>query len=572
MDFRFNYEKNRRQLTRYRWWLYAQLLPYEDLPVRPVEIRPNCYTIVGNENSVLVEQTATTTRPFFRDLTKPIFIENEFNTYHFQYLNDNVRASEDFGGDNHIYLHYDSWKKFYFLLQIADITPYLKDEKYIFLIGGDINLYPIDFKKCYGIDYEEYIPKPWKIEDIKRLIVHTNPQGFCGHEFFSGVTDGHENLLTVRGFGGFAGFPYIYSKILKGMTVNEACEQLKRNVDPNVFAEFHYVFRKYRNKMTFCVPTFEQFFIELDKLFPIDYRPSYVEWFKAFFLAYNNAYRGESMNRERIAPAIMLNTHPISVQLKSGDFFSLYKQFKYLRIVSIIRRQIMCVGSCQDLYGKLHLEQYLNYLHNALGCIGKSQSLDIKGNYYGTCFYLDESDEFLPCRGMIRFEDLKLESRATLEALCDFIDIPFSERFLHTTENGNSSAMNMFKGRMVRDFDPAPVYNPHELGISPFDYYRFELVGGDWYKDWGYKPLYHNDGMQYTKDEIRALFALPFKAERITYTKLQRDRLSHARKIMMQLLESWLDNPRPDICEGKVLVPVRWIKPKKKFMIGKLYE
>ena len=45
---------------------------------------------------------------------------------------DNVRASEDFGGDNHIYMYYDSREIFEVFLQAVDITPYLPSEKFIF--------------------------------------------------------------------------------------------------------------------------------------------------------------------------------------------------------------------------------------------------------------------------------------------------------------------------------------------------------------------------------------------------------------------------------------------------------
>lgn len=61
-----------------------------------------------------------------------------------------------------IYMYYDSLDLFTLLIRVEDITPYLKEEKLIFLFGKEDlkQNYPLDFKKLYGIDYENMKPQP----------------------------------------------------------------------------------------------------------------------------------------------------------------------------------------------------------------------------------------------------------------------------------------------------------------------------------------------------------------------------------------------------------------------------
>lgn len=105
--FRETYEKNRKFLNNYKFWRESPLPPFEKLKYK-TKISFNSgggvrFTL-QNENYDL-KPTKRPTKAFFRDMKKPILAKNELNICHYKYLCDNVRKSEDFGGDNHIYLY-----------------------------------------------------------------------------------------------------------------------------------------------------------------------------------------------------------------------------------------------------------------------------------------------------------------------------------------------------------------------------------------------------------------------------------------------------------------------------------
>lgn len=99
-------------------------------------------------NIITIAHTNKVTHPFFLDLEKPILIEDEYNAFHYEYLYDNVRRSEDYGDDNHIYMFYRDMYEFLCFICTENIVPYLFDEKIIFLFTKeDREGYPIDFKR-----------------------------------------------------------------------------------------------------------------------------------------------------------------------------------------------------------------------------------------------------------------------------------------------------------------------------------------------------------------------------------------------------------------------------------------
>ncbi|MBR3624112.1 MAG: hypothetical protein IKN43_12290 [Selenomonadaceae bacterium] len=142
---------------------------------------------------------------------------------------------------------------------------------------------------------------------------------------------------------------------------------------------------------------------------------------------------------------------------------------------------------------------------------------------------------------------------------------------MHTTANGVSESM-IIRGNEVKDFDPAPVLRKRERYFSPFDYYRIELVTEEMYRPWGYKPQYYTDGKKYTKDEIRELFKKPFKCEEFNFVREQQLGAAKERENMYKALEERLSRPANITEDGEELVPIPWLKPKKEFMTGKLYE
>lgn len=522
---------------------------------------------------IKIERTNINTEPFFRDLTKPLLLKNEFNSYNIEYVVDNVRKSGDFGGDNHVYLYYDDIKDFVLFLQIVDITPYLKENKIVFIFGEKdfSENYPLNFKKIYGVDYENTSPKPIRIDEIKRVFIHWQLRPASGLiSFFYPLWNNQPNMIYLDKSLSFVHFVAIYRCFLQGKTVLQFAEMF--------FTEFEDEpdwGGTWKNKIRdlFCssesekMESIEQaldnkFWQTLFYLFPLDYVPNDLEWLKAFAIA--KAVNFEQNLNARIAPALVMffNFASNRTAMIENNVFPFLKKFKYIRIISLIRRLTINLGAHTDDH---YLDKW-NLLYNITAFIQRLNP--IQENRFISHFYISPNDEFLPYRKAIRFEDVKLEPIASFEALCDFFDIPFSNTLIEEkTEFKNPNNHMVTKG-----FQTTAVFNLHETRFSHYDYYRVEVVMAKAYEYYGYKPMYYTDGKKYTNEEIIEMFKKPFKVEEFNVTEKQKEKNEAARDWLLFCLEKRLSLPYDMDENGEKLVPIPWLKPKEEFMKGKLYE
>lgn len=139
-------------------------------------------------------------RYFFENLDRPLQVIDEDNLYNLAFLNDNVRRSEDFAGDNHIYLCYTSLEPLERLMLTCDLAPVLQQEKFVFLIEKkNWKRYPINFKKRYGFDYRKLSQSQLKIEEINRIYLNQF-YAYSGTDFFEGVLNGSDHILVMNGW------------------------------------------------------------------------------------------------------------------------------------------------------------------------------------------------------------------------------------------------------------------------------------------------------------------------------------------------------------------------------------
>lgn len=520
----------------------------------------------GISQPLIVHRTNINTKPFFRDLSKPLLVKNEYNTYNIEYIIDNVRKSEDYGGDNHVYLYYENFNDFILFLQAEDISKYLAEEKIVFLFEEKISDYPIDFKKEYGINYANLTPKAVRIDEIKRIFVHWAGYGPVGCQLWSGITDFHKNLLTIKNFG-LSGISYIYEKLLKGKTVNELSEALSENEDHSIYWEFNALFSdKTRYSFHANAPKVKCFFDELKKFFSKDYKPSKFEWYVGMFLAYQISL-GRDLN-QRIAPAVVFHSHHVywNLTIDMKDNFELFEKFKYLRIISFIRRPTACMASTAAHSIKT------DGIYDFWGMLALSFSPPLNGetNDAPTCF--SPNFKYLPYMAAVRFEDIKTEPKATLEALLDFLDFEWEDSLLKTTANGTQDNTIGNTGKAIKDFDPTPVFRSKEKFFSPFDLYRIELIFSDLYRNFGYMPEYANDKQKYTKNEIIELFKKPFEYENFLDSDEEIKNFKTFQTKLINAIAKILNRPPGVTKNGEKIVPLPWLKPKEEFMKGKLYE
>jgi hypothetical protein len=167
---------------------------------------------------------------FFKDLSKPLFIRNLSHSVHMKFLFDNVRASEDVAMDNHIYLYYENESEFLQMLCQCDLKPMLKCQKFVFLLGKqNKDIYPIDFKKKYGIDYASMPFKPLRANELKRIVVYRNHTS-SGQDFLFQISAANKNILPIFAPNPFAYLPRLKKEILEHRYISKSKNIIKKQL------------------------------------------------------------------------------------------------------------------------------------------------------------------------------------------------------------------------------------------------------------------------------------------------------------------------------------------------------
>ena len=487
------YEHNRELLNNYRWWsaTNGELSAYE-------EVRRNI------KDDVKVIRTETYTRPFFLNLDNPLLLKDELNTYHLEYVVDNVRRSEDFGGDNHIYLYYSYAEMIYAIMMEYDLSRILEDDKVFFLIGEDNfkSSYPYDFLANEGIDYDSMESKPIRVEEIQRIIIDNPTSYFSGNIFMAGILDAHPNLLTLKGLGG-SELGAIYEEVFLGRTITEARKALENTRCEWILGAFRIMFfcrKKDEQEAIYWGPKWEEFW----RLFEEKCNgkaPDEGTFIRAFYLAYDEAIWGT--RNSRIAPAIRVTTHCNSTYIvRNMQKESIRQTFSYRREIGINRNPVIRFAS--ELTTEMSADNWV---------LGSVTFPLINWEPYEERYFAAKwvrKDELSDDVRLIRFEDLKLHSLEALKSLCVFIDIPFDVMMWYTTDNGyRSSYYSPGSKRRVSDFDPKPATDYKKNYMSKHDIYRLELLFEKELEEEGYRCLEY-DGKKYSDKEILRMFEEPF--------------------------------------------------------------
>ncbi|WP_029541000.1 sulfotransferase [Selenomonas sp. AB3002] len=432
----------------------------------------------------------------------PILLIDAYDTEELVWMCTRLRTSEKYGADNRLYLQYTSWDEFRSSLGEWDWRKVLATGKVVFLFSEEQK------KQHYPKDRDEAPAAhvmPLAVEEINEII-KTFPRSFSGSDFLVMIFDNHPSLLTV-GFHSLVSFSVIYRVFCDGKSVTEAVAHMRApRTDAEVAVLKHNLPDMLKYKFRERI---DLFYAALQHFLPEDRTCSMLEWFKAFFLASNEAV-GRRF-RQRIAPAIFFDIHGSSYpylkdfgigrQQIDLDIDEMLQSFTYLKYIAIARKPVRRFGSAMRFAMKVFAKSGFNPVRTL------ETDLDLNSNYGR---HLVNHDPRLPIARMVRFEDLKLYPRETLEKCCEFLRLPWSDTLLSTTVNGDPSGI--VDG--TDGFDTAPVYREHLEVFSRLDYYRMELLNGEDWCLWGYKHQYY-DGRKFTKEELKHLFAIPWKLESV---------------------------------------------------------
>lgn len=459
---RKRYEKNCKRLNRYPYLFRKDFLAFDDLPIMffpfndegyiPYYKVENRFGEYVNFNDPVID------RYFFKDLENPILAKDVYSQYQLEYLTDNVRKSEWVGRENHIYLHYTDWAVFCAHLQCLSIYNLLRDSKQVFLIGDEVSQYPIDFKERFGVDYSQYPVKPIGVREINRLIWHTQLSSHNGGDFFNEIFYGHPNLLA-------------YDSVMFEDTLQkiEEIKKMLKKVSPNCSGIVR----------------------ELSRIRDLTDKDILV----AFFLSRQMDNQTVDQNA-RVTPAIFFQPHfhNIYYEMKVDSNTSktmlyseqyehikqskVFQLFKYIKTFTPMRRITTSYAAT--------VRFATDSSHQRTGVVVKDVLIS---RLLNRSYMIDRQDRLYRDSVLVRFEDGKLNPKATFTALAEFLDIPYAQTMTYCSGEDGLNPESL-KGN-VRGFDPATVYRTYDEFANEDERAFLEFFMRDAYAQYGYDFQYY---------------------------------------------------------------------------------
>lgn len=548
-QFEATFKKNEKLLRNYPYLLNKRLVEISKSPFLLLPITEKIFYFYDKTNCTFTKievNSRKETKYFFENVENPIYVEEEFNEFNLNFLVDNVRASEDLAKENHIYLQYQNSEKFSLLLYYIDLEPLLKQKKIVFLIGEESNLYPIDFKERFNIDYEAMEFQEVRPEEVKRIAPQfiSGTQG--GHRFLREIVDGHPNLLSLRAFN-ILMIDLFYDKAGNEFSHTDFVENLE-NWSP-------------------YPPRYNQYQIPPDYMNHLlrnvkKYKPkSCCEKLACCHLSYAN-WINQPL-KSRVVPMIYSYFHGAYGQLKNS--FDLVQKivssFPYVYTHQLVRDPIISLqGRAEHFHKQTVSGKTLIFRKNFI----KSQYVYVRKPNLNINFFKNIY--------IIRFEDLKLNPKATILSLCSTFNLPLDEILFSTTLDG--VAVLTTNGLCANGFSIKTLYRERPQFFNEDDCAILEQIMFPDYESFEYYPNHSVNESQ--KEEILVrLSQIPFQYETYYLNEFPEECFTEhskesfgleLKKIRKDLIECLDQN------DNKCNSWFKLLKPMKELMVNPLYE
>ncbi len=553
------YERNCKLLAKYPYLFREDFLPFDQLPIRfyPYDDHSGYVPFFVDRvefGDFVNVKNPVVSRNFFKDLEKPVLAEDVTSQYELEYLRDNVRRSEDVGRENHIYLHYGDWAVFCAWLQVLTMRPLLEEKKIVFLIGDEIEQYPIDFKARFGIDYSQYPLKPIGIREVNRLIWHTQLSTHNGGDFFNEIFDSHPNLLCQP------------SRMMDD--VEETVAKLRKALDEaGSYQNACQMLREWDNTQLLHELYFLRDRTDKDILV-------------AMYLNAGEAWTAGLDRASRIAPALFFQPHfsDIVCQLRANQkgetvlesehmqrihASPIFRGFKYVKTFTPMRRFTTSHGATVKFMYKMseETEKKEQTEDEKIGVVSDAVSERV----FNRSFMIDPEDRLYRDSVLVRFEDGKLNPKATFTALAAFLDLPYTESMTYCSLHGERDPESL-EGNDL-GFSTAAIYRAYDEYVNDDERSFIEFFLRDAYEFYGYDFQYY-DGNPVDENQVSAWiegFTTLDRYIRETYRRFFRTgkvsvdgkRLSTEieQDIQDRLLESYMEKIKTDRIENaKILL------------------
>lgn len=436
-------------------------------------------------------------KTFFHDLSKPLFIENEYNESNLKYLYDNVRNSEDFGEDNHVYLYYDSFDKFCYYMNYIDFESLLESEKFIFLFEAEKSNYPIDFKTRFSLEYNKKNVKKMSLEDVDRL---TYIIGYMhgGTGYITSVLNENENVFFINLFALNKAMDDNARQFYYTMIMNN-----EEYIKSNDFIEFACRYQGYMG-------IFDISYTELNNRKKIDNPKNFIsnikrlcgdrefikgtEAFKIMLLSI--LYERKPNYNPRVKPVFLFDAHV----WRTNVYVNLLQQFKELKLLSPFRNPLALIASV-----------YRAGLMNA-----ENQIIPCLTSLYEHYDFLQE--HYLDKLSVVKFEDAKLNPKTIFKLLCEYLDVPYSNKMFKEAKYEHEVT-----GRVNSRFNLEALNKDVSDVLSEFDQFRLKLFYAPILKTYGY-DYFDNEKYQLKESTILDLLDKEFKFESLDNMKFVVDK------------------------------------------------
>ena len=392
----------------------------------------------------------------------------------------------------YIYLHYTDWAEFCAYLTVLTMKPLVESKKVVFLIEDEIEQYPIDFKERFKIDYSKYPVKPVGIREINKLIWHTQLSSHNGGDFFNEIFDSHPNLIAPPSM--------MMSKFEKAMN---KLDQMARDA-----SSYEALFANLSDNLQ--KPGLVSEFYSL--------RDRTMKDTMSFYFLADGSYTSQLDPNSRIAPAFFFQPHfpnmiyALHIDERNNKTIldaeeeeklhesPVFKNFKYIKTFTPLRR-----------FTTSHAAT-VKYMKNVPADKTNEEGTEKNEKAYvlpdiiserilNRSYMIDRSDRLYRDSVLVRFEDGKLNPRATFSRLAGFLDIPYTESMTYCSEKGMRDTESM-PGN-VRGFDPETVYRTYDDYANDNERKYIEFFLRDAYEYYGYGFQWY-DGAPVSEEQVDA--------------------------------------------------------------------
>lgn len=509
-ELRSNYESNVKLLEDYPYVWEKAFRTFDDLSIQLFPVDEGilyCYDRAAHCFSGEYDaKSKDRMRYFFEKLDKPLQVKDEDNFYNLTFLNDNVRTSEDYAGDNHIYLLYSSREPLERLMLACDLSPLLEQQKFVFLVGKkNWRRYPINFKKRFGIDYSKMKPQPIRIEEIKRVC-------FWFRKSHGGSVLSFGALGTASGVQAYRASHFNDLSQIDGRHLASSQEFKTVMSDPShrySVGELDEIFHSKKYSLKLDAYTEEQVLdMAMSGQAGAEFggREEFLQWIlrnqqarqtteytiKELFCGYFLwQYEKRGLN-PRIPPMLLYDPHISVGAMDTRVYGELILSFPYYTCLTSVREPITILARSYSSgvigWNKFRTQYTLgsDYVHTQ--CMPEK----LQSCYYG-----------------FRFEDMKTKPESVLRAVCKHLNIPYELQML----NIDAPWPDMTNGgEITRGLDASALHRDISPFISEFDQLRLKMFYAPILDYYGY-PSFSFKEHPLPESLVRELFKYPFRFE-----------------------------------------------------------